>query len=223
MCAWGEGECFPSLPRKWLQLWDGSKVVLSMVWWVILSQAEIYVHIINCRDRVSSLKNNYNKTKCNMYKAIPCDQLSSGNASVFPFQLPRKPFPAICPGIIHSLWWVGKRGVDMISDLILCDLNPLLSPPERAPQANWQIPVFSSLRIKAQGKPPAAHPEFLISPWCRKFKGFSFLIFYLPQSISWHIWSKNLVSWYFFQEHYLLAALSQSPSLDSPLSSEWYL
>lgn len=70
---------------------------------------------------------------------------------------------------------------------------------------------FSSLRTEAQGKPLTA----VLSSRCRIFKDFSCLIFYLPQSISWHICSENLVSSYFFQDHYLLAVLSQT-------SSSWF-
>lgn len=96
------------------------------------------------------------------------------------------------------------------------DLNPLLSL-QMIPKAPWRADKFqffsSSLRIQTQEKHLAGCPGFLISPRCRKFKGFSLLIFYSPQSISQHISLENSVSSYFFQEHYLLAVPCQTPSL----------
>ena len=151
-----------------------------MVSWVIPSQGEIYVHIINCRDRVSSVKNNHNKTKCNMDKAIPYDQLSSKNSFVFPFLLPQNPFPAICSGIIHSLWEVRKRGGSSNlwpNNSVALTLSSLHMIP-KVPRTNCQIPVFSSVKIKVQESLLLPSLSFSLTPdvWSSKASHLSYFI-----------------------------------------------
>lgn len=150
-----------------------------------------------------------------MGKAIPYDQFILRNGPKFSFLFPWSLFTLFCPGITDLLWWVGE-GVDLTSDIcpswsntcVTLILSSLYGVPE-APQENWQMLIFLSQETKAQGKALNACPGFLISPWCRKFKGFSYLIFYLPQSTSWHIWSETSGSWYFFPR--LLSAGNPSP------------
>lgn len=158
-----------------------------MVSWVIPSQGEIYVPIINCRDRVSSVKNNHNKTKCNMDKAIPYDQLSSKNSFVFPFLLPRKPFPCHLfrhnPFIVRS-WKKGGSHNLWPSNCVALTLSSLHMIP-KVPWTNCQIPVFSSVKIKVQESLLLPSLSFSLAPvvWSSKASHLSYFI----------SWKKNVI------------------------------
>lgn len=139
-----------------------------------------------------------------MGKAIPYDQFILRNDPEFFFLLPWNLLILFHPGITHLLCWV-REWVNMTSDIgpscsntcVTLILPSLYVIPE-APWENWQMLIFPSWGTKAQGKALNACPGFHVSTWCRKFTSFSFLIFYLLLSTSWHIWSETSVRSYFF-------------------------